>query len=94
MDKLFFIFGTTAPKWARAASFTTFLNHTQRRTTFGRTPLDEWSARRRDIYLTTRDTHNRKTSMPPVGFEPTISAGELPKACALMDKLNKPLFNW
>ena len=53
-----------------------FLDHTRRRTTAGRTPLDEWSARRRDLYLTTRDTHNRQISMPPVGFEPTISAGE------------------
>ena len=53
-----------------------FLYHTQRRTTVGRTPLDESSARRRDRYLTTHDTHNRQISMPPVGFEPTISAGE------------------
>ena len=45
-----------------------FLDHTQRRTTLGRTPLDEWSARRRDLYLTTHDTHNRQISMPPVGF--------------------------
>jgi len=44
--------------------------------TVGRTPLDEWSARRRDLYLTTHNIHNRQTSMPPVGFEPTISAGQ------------------
>ena len=36
--------------------FLMFLDHTQRRTTVGRTPLDEWSARRRDLYLTTHDT--------------------------------------
>ena len=54
-----------------------FLDHTQRRTAVGRTRLDEWSARRRDLYLT-HDTHNRQISMPPVGFEPTISAGERP----------------
>ena len=54
--------------------FLMFLDHTQRRTTVGRTPLDEWSARRKDLYLTTHDTHNRQISMPPVGFEPTISA--------------------
>ena len=54
-----------------------FLDHTQRRSTVGRTPLDEGSARRRVLYLTTHDTHNRQISMPPVGFEPTISAGEL-----------------
>ena len=37
--------------------FLMFLDHTQRRSTFGRTPLDELSARRRDLYLTTHDTH-------------------------------------
>jgi hypothetical protein len=35
--------------------------------------LDEWSARRRDFYPT---THNRQTSMLPVGFEHTIAVGE------------------
>ena len=29
--------------------FLMFLDHTQRRSTVGRTPLDEWSARRRDL---------------------------------------------
>ena len=38
---------------------------------FGRTPLDERSARRRDLNLTTHDTRNRQISMPPVGFERT-----------------------
>jgi hypothetical protein len=55
--------------------FTRFLDHTQRRATVGRTPLDERSVRRRELYLT---THNRQTSIPPVGFEPTIAAGERP----------------
>ena len=62
--------------------FLMFLDRTQRRTTVGGTPLDEWSARRRDLYLTTHDTHNRQISMPPVGFEPTISAGERPQVSA------------
>ena len=66
-----------------ASSFLRFLDHTERRTTVGRTPLDEWSARRRDLYLTTHNTHNRQTSMPPVEFEPTISAGERPQTYAL-----------
>jgi hypothetical protein len=58
--------------------FLMFLDHTQRRSTVSRTPLDEGSARRRDLYLTTHDTHNRQIPMPPVGFEPTISAGKRP----------------
>jgi uncharacterized protein Usg len=36
-----------------------FLDHTQRRTTVSRTSLDEWSARHRDLYLTTHNTHNK-----------------------------------
>ena len=55
-----------------------FLDNTQRRTTVGRTPLHEQSARRRDLYLTTHDTHNRQISMPPVGFEPTTSGRQRP----------------
>ena len=47
------------------------------------TPPDEWSTRRRDLFLTTHNTHKRQTSMPPVGFEPTISASERPETHAL-----------
>jgi hypothetical protein len=54
-----------------------------RHTTFGRTPLDEGPACRRDLYLTTHNTHNRQTSMPPVGFEPTILVSERPQTHAL-----------
>jgi hypothetical protein len=50
-----------------------FLDHTQRHTTVGGTPLHERSARRRDLYLTTHDNHNRQISMPAVGVEPTGS---------------------
>ena len=71
------------PQWAMASSFMRFLDHTQRRTTVGRTPLDEWSTRRRDHYVTTHNNHNRQTSMPPVGFDPTISADERPQTYAL-----------
>ena len=71
------------PTRVMTSSFLRFLDHTQRPTTVGRTPLDEWSARRRDLYLTTHNTHNRQTSMTPVGFEPTISTGERPQNYAL-----------
>ena len=52
-------FWRNSPQWARASSFTRFLDHTQRRTTVGRIPLDGWSARRRDLYLTTHNTYDR-----------------------------------
>jgi hypothetical protein len=47
---------------AIASSRTRFLDHTERRATVGRTPLDEWSVRRRDLYLTTHNTHNRQNT--------------------------------
>ena len=72
-----------APIRAMASSFLRFLDHTQQRITVGRTPLDEWSARRRDLYLTTHNTHNRQTSIPLVELEPTISVGERPQTYAL-----------
>ena len=73
---LFLSFWTNSPQLARASWFTIVLDHTQRRTTVGRTPLDEWSARCRDLHLTTHNTHNRQTSMLLVWFKPTISASK------------------
>ena len=74
-----------SPQWARSSSFLRFLDHTQRHTTLSRTPLDEWSARRRDLCLTTHNTHNRQASMspPPAGSEPKIPASERPQTHAL-----------
>jgi hypothetical protein len=71
------------PTRVMASLFLTFPDHTKRRTTVGRTPLDEGSAGRRDIYLTTYNTHNRQISMPPVRFEAMVSAGERPQTYAL-----------
>ena len=59
-----FLFLRNSPTQARAALFVRFLAHTLWYTTVGRTPLDEWSARRRD-YLTAHNTHKRQTPMPP-----------------------------
>jgi hypothetical protein len=36
--------------------------------TVGRTPLEEGSVRRRDLYLTTHNTHKIQTSIPPGGI--------------------------
>jgi hypothetical protein len=55
-----------------------------RHTTVGRTPLEEGPARSRDLYLTTHNTHNRQTSMPPAGFEPAIPASERPQTHAVV----------
>jgi hypothetical protein len=58
------------------------LDHNQTHTTVGRTPLDEGSARRRDLYLTTQTLYKKQTSIPPVGFEPTIPASARPQTYA------------
>ena len=47
-----------------------------RTTAFGRTPLDEWSARHRYRFLTTHNTHKRKTFMHLAGFENTFPLSE------------------
>ena len=63
-----FVFGATAPQWARASSFTRFLDHAQRRTTVGGTPLGEWSApSQRPLPYNTQ--HSQQTDIPaPVGI--------------------------
>jgi hypothetical protein len=71
-----------SPAWDMLSSFTRFRDHTQH-ATVSRTPLDEWSAHRRDLYLTTHNRHNRQKSMLPVGFEPTIAGGKRPYTYAV-----------
>ena len=59
---LFFFNTATArsgPEPPSYRAFTITLTHT----TVGRTPLDDWSARRRDLYLTTYNTHKRRASL-------------------------------
>jgi hypothetical protein len=85
---LFFLW-RWGPTRAMASSFLRFLDHTQQRTTVGRIPLDQWSARRRDLYLTTHNTRNRQTVIPPVRFELTISAGERPQTYAVDRKATR-----
>jgi hypothetical protein len=64
VNKRFFPNGSTAangPGPPHYRGFTITLRHTE----LGRTPLDDWSAQCRDLYLTTHNTHKRQTSMPP-----------------------------
>jgi len=55
-----------------------------------RIPLDQWSARRRDLYLTTQKHSQEITSMPLAGFEPAIPTSKtLDRAVALIGCNNK-----
>ena len=44
--------------------------------------------------MTTHNTHNRQAYKPPVGFEPTITAGEWPKIYALDRAATGTGFDW
>jgi hypothetical protein len=57
----FFSYGSTAP-WGPSPPHYQGFTITLRHTTFGRTPLDEGPAHRRD--LTTHNIHKTQTSMP------------------------------
>jgi len=52
-------------------------------TTLGRTPLNEWSAWRRELYLTAYNILKRHAPTLPVGFEPAIPGNERPQPHAL-----------
>ena len=82
--------GATAPTWSGPPHYQGF-TITLRYTAFIRTPLDEWSARCRELYQTTHNTlslslslsrereRERETSMTPAGFEPAISTRKRPQ---------------
>jgi len=52
-----------------APGHTLWHNHSHTHT-LRRTPLNEESVSRRDLYLTTHNTHNRQTSTPRRGSKP------------------------
>jgi hypothetical protein len=68
----------TAPRSHKG--WETFLDHTQRRTTVGRIPLNKSSARRKDLYLT---THNTTDIHAPLGIRTNNLSSERPQTYAL-----------
>ena len=81
LNRMFF-HGATAPRGQGSPHYPGF-TITLRHTTLSRTPLDEWSVRRSNLYLTNHNTHKRQTSMLPARFEPTIPASEQPQIHAI-----------
>jgi len=49
----------------------------------GGIPLDKWSIRCRDLYLTADNIPSRQISMPPAGFQPTIPTSQRQQTHAL-----------
>ena len=68
--------------------FTIALRHT----TLDRASLDEGSVRRRDLYLTTNNTHKRQASMSPAGLEPAIQTSDRPQTYAFMFRRMSAIF--
>jgi hypothetical protein len=86
-------FGSTAPSgpwpplcWGIAISL--------RYNALSRTLLDEWSARRRDLYLSSHNIRNRQKSMSPVGFEMAIPASERLQTHAIRTRGHGDRLNW
>jgi len=63
--------------WARPPYCGGFGTHSN--TMFGRTFLDERSACRRAVCLTTHNPHKRQTSMPLAAFEPEVPSSKWPQ---------------
>jgi hypothetical protein len=87
-------FVTLCSNAGHGSSFLRFLDHIKRHTTVGRTPLDEWSARRRDLCLTTHDSHQKTSMILGGGFEPTLPASERPQIYALDRAAAETGFVW
>ena len=72
---------TTAPSCQGLLTVKASLSHLDT-PTLGRPPMDEWSARYSDLYLTIHNTQ-QQTSMPSAGLKPIIQASERPQIYAL-----------
>jgi hypothetical protein len=72
-----------------ASSVLRFRDHTQWHNTVSRTPLDEWSARRRDLYLT-NTRHSQQTNI----YAPGGILTRNPSNWAAADPRLRPLDHW
>jgi hypothetical protein len=77
------------PLWFWASSTLRLRHHTQWHNTVGSTPLDEWSARRRDLYLTNTQ-HSQQTNIHAPGRIRTRN----PSRRAAADPRFRPLGHW
>jgi hypothetical protein len=71
-----FFHGSTAPNGPGLLIFEAWQSHSDIPHSVGLL----WT---RDLYLTTHNTHNTQTTIPPAGFEPSIPASERPQTHAL-----------
>jgi hypothetical protein len=87
-ERLFFyLLRRYGPSWPLAFSFLKFIHHTQRHTTLGRNPLEERSARHRDLYIT---KHSQQTNIHASGGIQTHN----PSRRTAADPRLRPRGNW
>jgi hypothetical protein len=85
-----------SPAWVMVSSFTRFSDHPQRRATVGRTPLDEWAARRRNLSLTTHkiDKHPHAPDGSRTHYRSRLTAIDLRlRPRGPWDRQKKPMEN-
>jgi hypothetical protein len=94
----FFSQRRTNPQWARASSLRRLHDHTQTLHTFGRITLDEGSACRRDLYLTTqtltRDRHPCPGGIRTLNPSKRITADPRLKTARPLASARKPNTEW
>ena len=78
LSATFFWEAQQPPQWAKASSFMRFLDHNDAPQSVGIL----WRGDQLVAEIPARQ-HSQQSSMPPVGFKPTISAGEWPQTYAL-----------
>jgi len=72
------LYSRSRPRPPQCWGFTITLSYT----TLGKTPLDEWSARRKYLFLTTHNNYNRQSSMPQRDSNPQSQTHALGRAAA------------
>jgi hypothetical protein len=83
-----FVIMSLQPQLAKASSLSRIHDHTQLYIyiyiyILGSTPLDEWSERRRDLYLTAHNSHKSQKATTSARFETTIPEIERPQTHTL-----------
>jgi len=73
---VYILFWPLLPNHCRCRGLLLRLSTRNDTSTLSRTLSDDGSDRRRDLYLTTHETHNRQTSMLPAAFEPAFPVSQ------------------
>ena len=87
-----FLFWLLLPTLCRCSGYCCSSSHSMTNT-LGRTPLDEWSTRRRNLYVTTPITYTRQIFKLPGGFKPAFPASKWPQTRTLAHAVTEPITN-